>query len=154
MRASCRKCREPSHGQLTCQENAMKQKLANYVEIKMTEALVRQCPSCGKKFIKIDGCNKMVSWFSVDVKKNDKGLSSDIPLSPSRRTTKACRPTFSCPLPEKRQRHVVGCVVIPKTTKACRRTFLCRYSRNDKGMSSDTLLSHFNFSSNVTFFFC
>lgn len=63
LKASCRKCREPEHGQLRCEENAMKQRLANYVEIKMTEALVRECPTCKKKFVKMDGCNKMVRFL-------------------------------------------------------------------------------------------
>lgn len=66
-KTSCRRCRKFDHGKLSCEENSMKQQLANYVETKMTEALVRECPNCRKKFVKTDGCNKMVMMvlFSV-----------------------------------------------------------------------------------------
>ena len=57
---SCRACREANHLPLRCEEHAMKQRLSNYVEAKMTEALLRECPSCKTKFVKSDGCNKMV----------------------------------------------------------------------------------------------
>ncbi|KZS15070.1 Uncharacterized protein APZ42_019613 [Daphnia magna] len=59
-KVSCRQCREPNHSPLRCEEFAMKQRLSHYVETKMTEALVRQCPTCKKNFVKADGCNKMV----------------------------------------------------------------------------------------------
>lgn len=48
---------------LRCEEHAMKQRLNNYVETKMTEALLRECPSCKRKFVKADGCNKMVIYI-------------------------------------------------------------------------------------------
>ena len=57
---SCRQCREVNHAPLRCEEVAMKQRLHNYVETKMTEALMRQCPACKRNFVKADGCNKMV----------------------------------------------------------------------------------------------
>lgn len=33
--------------------------MRTYIETKMTEALIRNCYSCKKPFLKVDGCNKM-----------------------------------------------------------------------------------------------
>ena len=40
----------------------MQLRLRTYVEAKMTEALVRECPKCARKFVKTEGCNKMVRY--------------------------------------------------------------------------------------------
>ena len=61
-KVSCRQCREAEHAPLRCEELAVRMRLLNYVEAKMTDALLRTCPNvrCGRRFVKSDGCNKMV----------------------------------------------------------------------------------------------
>ncbi|XP_046990842.1 uncharacterized protein LOC124595957 [Schistocerca americana] len=61
MKESCRKCKELNHIPLRCEEVEKPEevKIRTYIEDRMTEALIRSCWRCGKKFIKIDGCNKM-----------------------------------------------------------------------------------------------
>ncbi|XP_049838075.1 uncharacterized protein LOC126282429 [Schistocerca gregaria] len=61
MKESCRKCKELNHIPLRCEEVEKPEevKMRTYIEDRMTEALIRTCWRCGKKFIKIDGCNKM-----------------------------------------------------------------------------------------------
>lgn len=66
-RLSCRECREANHLPLRCEEHAMKQRLLNYVEAKMTDALIRECPACRRKFVKSEGCNKMVRVLSFQL---------------------------------------------------------------------------------------
>ncbi|XP_068238259.1 uncharacterized protein [Palaemon carinicauda] len=61
MKDSCRLCKEPNHVPLRCEEvEKQHQKDARtFLENKMTEAMVRECWKCKKRFIKADGCNKM-----------------------------------------------------------------------------------------------
>ncbi|XP_042221686.1 E3 ubiquitin-protein ligase RNF216-like isoform X4 [Homarus americanus] len=61
MKDSCRMCKEPNHVPLRCEEvEKQHQKDARtYMENRMTEAMVRECWKCKKRFIKEDGCNKM-----------------------------------------------------------------------------------------------
>ncbi|XP_049833243.1 LOW QUALITY PROTEIN: uncharacterized protein LOC126276571 [Schistocerca gregaria] len=61
MKESCRKCKELSHIPLRCEEVEKPEevKIRTYIEDRMTQALIRTCWRCEKKFIKIDGCNKM-----------------------------------------------------------------------------------------------
>ncbi|XP_045592246.1 uncharacterized protein [Procambarus clarkii] len=61
MKDSCRFCKEPNHVPLRCEEvEKQHQKDARtYMENRMTEAMVRECWKCKKRFIKEDGCNKM-----------------------------------------------------------------------------------------------
>ncbi|KAG7189831.1 hypothetical protein KM043_017490 [Ampulex compressa] len=58
MKESCRLCKELNHVPLKCNE-LKSDKARLYLEEKMTEALVRTCHSCGRPFIKEEGCNKM-----------------------------------------------------------------------------------------------
>ncbi|KAI9141105.1 hypothetical protein BKA69DRAFT_1076087 [Paraphysoderma sedebokerense] len=61
MFVSCINCRKKNHIPMTCdeyeKENAESKK--HIIEEAMTEALLRECPNCKKKFYKVDGCNKM-----------------------------------------------------------------------------------------------
>ncbi|XP_034235979.1 uncharacterized protein LOC117642170 isoform X3 [Thrips palmi] len=61
MKESCRLCKEESHVPLRCEEVERKSEveIRTYIENKMTEALVRTCWKCSRKFVKEDGCNKM-----------------------------------------------------------------------------------------------
>ena len=60
---SCRKCGEPSHIPLRCEEveKEVEADGRKKVEEAMTAARVRTCPKpgCGKRFYKVQGCNKM-----------------------------------------------------------------------------------------------
>jgi TRIAD3 protein (E3 ubiquitin-protein ligase RNF216) len=60
---SCRRCKAASHIPLSCEEHAKENKIStrHRIEERMTEALIRSCNKCKKKFIKDFGCNKMVS---------------------------------------------------------------------------------------------
>lgn len=56
-----RLCNEPNHIPLRCEE-VEKEKETSYrtfVENKMTEAMIRTCWHCKKRFFKVEGCNKM-----------------------------------------------------------------------------------------------
>ena len=60
---TCRKCGEPAHIPLKCNEVEKKQETQGRLKVEeaITQAKIRTCPKpgCGKKFIKSDGCNKM-----------------------------------------------------------------------------------------------
>ncbi|XP_053390019.1 E3 ubiquitin-protein ligase RNF216-like, partial [Mercenaria mercenaria] len=54
-------CKEPNHIPLRCNE-VEKQGATNmrtYIETKVSEAMLRICPRCKKRFYKLAGCNKM-----------------------------------------------------------------------------------------------
>ncbi|RZB39510.1 uncharacterized protein BDFB_012314, partial [Asbolus verrucosus] len=61
MKESCRECRHISHIPLRCNEIEYDEdvKMRTYIENKMTEALLRECWKCSRKFYKESGCNKM-----------------------------------------------------------------------------------------------
>ncbi|CAD5120571.1 DgyrCDS9136 [Dimorphilus gyrociliatus] len=61
LKSSCRKCRELEHTPLSCEEieKADETRIRAMIELKMTEAMIRTCPSCKKRFFKDSGCNKM-----------------------------------------------------------------------------------------------
>jgi len=58
---SCRLCQEDNHIPLTCDEVEKDSDVADRVRLEnaMTEAMLRSCVACQKKFFKEDGCNKM-----------------------------------------------------------------------------------------------
>ena len=58
---TCRLCGEESHIPLTCEEVEKDDevKARTKVENAMTEAMLRECVKCKKKFFKEEGCNKM-----------------------------------------------------------------------------------------------
>lgn len=61
LRESCRLCQEPNHVPLRCNE-VEKQGATNlrtFIEMKVSEAMLRICPKCKKRFFKQTGCNKM-----------------------------------------------------------------------------------------------
>ncbi|KAI8922162.1 hypothetical protein DFJ77DRAFT_516476 [Powellomyces hirtus] len=60
---TCRKCQRRNHSPLTCAqvvENEAKGTHQHGVAEAMTEALLRACPRCARKFYKEEGCNKMI----------------------------------------------------------------------------------------------
>ena len=58
---TCRLCGEESHIPLRCEEveKDSEVKARTNVEQAMTEAMLRECPKCKKKYFKDEGCNKM-----------------------------------------------------------------------------------------------
>jgi len=58
---SCRLCQENNHIPLTCDEVEKDSDVADRVKLEnaMTDAMLRTCVDCHKKFFKEDGCNKM-----------------------------------------------------------------------------------------------
>src|SRR5208282_1462883 len=69
---SCRYCHVKSHHPMSCESNTFimvpliteyqaesKLSAKHAVEEAMTDALVRKCNKCEKRFLKEDGCNKM-----------------------------------------------------------------------------------------------
>ncbi|XP_044269959.1 E3 ubiquitin-protein ligase RNF216-like [Tribolium madens] len=61
MKESCRECRHVAHIPLKCSEIEYDEdvKMRTYIENEMSEALLRTCWKCSKKFYKESGCNKM-----------------------------------------------------------------------------------------------
>ncbi|KAI3642263.1 hypothetical protein MP228_011818 [Amoeboaphelidium protococcarum] len=59
---SCRLCGKESHIPKSCKEVEAESSVTNFqhkVAEAMTDALIRECPKCHKKFFKEEGCNKM-----------------------------------------------------------------------------------------------
>ncbi|KAK7466958.1 hypothetical protein VKT23_004022 [Stygiomarasmius scandens] len=58
---TCRQCKKPDHLPKSCKEMEEDRLLdgRHAIEEAMTRALMRNCPNCGKAFVKEDGCNKM-----------------------------------------------------------------------------------------------
>ncbi|CAG9538006.1 unnamed protein product [Cercopithifilaria johnstoni] len=60
---SCRKCQKESHIPLRCEEVQedvdFETKKRKFIEERMSEAVIRKCPTCDKKITKETGCNKM-----------------------------------------------------------------------------------------------
>ena len=58
---SCRLCGEEAHGPLPCDqvEKSNETSARLKVEEAMSQARIRTCPQCSRKFYKQDGCNKM-----------------------------------------------------------------------------------------------
>ena len=59
---SCLKCKKKSHGKKPCEADSS---ATNQIAEAMTEALMRECPSCHTKFFKTEGCNKMTCTCGV-----------------------------------------------------------------------------------------
>ncbi|OWF42616.1 E3 ubiquitin-protein ligase [Mizuhopecten yessoensis] len=61
LKESCRLCGEPSHIPLRCNEVEKQGEtdMRTYIETRVTEAMLRKCHNCNKRFIKEAGCNKM-----------------------------------------------------------------------------------------------
>lgn len=61
MRESCRLCREPNHVPLRCEEVERQGETdwRTFVEMRVSEAMLRTCYNCKKRFYKVEGCNKM-----------------------------------------------------------------------------------------------
>ena len=57
----CRLCREPNHVPLKCEEVEKQNEtdMRTFIEKRVTEAMLRKCHRCGKRFVKDVGCNKM-----------------------------------------------------------------------------------------------
>ncbi|XP_050735752.1 bromodomain-containing protein 4B-like isoform X2 [Eriocheir sinensis] len=61
LKESCRVCKETSHIPLRCEEveRETQKDARTMLENRMAEAMIRQCPKCGKRFVTEGGCNKM-----------------------------------------------------------------------------------------------
>ncbi|XP_033735539.1 uncharacterized protein LOC117324038 [Pecten maximus] len=61
LKESCRLCSELSHIPLRCNEVEKQGEtdMRTYIETRVTEAMLRKCHRCQKRFIKEEGCNKM-----------------------------------------------------------------------------------------------
>ncbi|XP_059176444.1 uncharacterized protein LOC131956077 isoform X2 [Physella acuta] len=61
LKESCRLCKEPNHIPLRCEEVEKRPETAmrTYIENMISEAVMRKCHKCGKRFVKDTGCNKM-----------------------------------------------------------------------------------------------
>ena len=62
MKESCRLCKEVNHVPLRCNqvEKQDELKMRTFIENKMTEALVRTCYKCKKKFYKEEGNSRLL----------------------------------------------------------------------------------------------
>ncbi|VVC42654.1 Hypothetical protein CINCED_3A016054 [Cinara cedri] len=58
----CRICREENHVPLKCNEieKTPELQIRTMIENKMSAVLIRVCPTCGNKFLKESGCNRIV----------------------------------------------------------------------------------------------
>lgn len=54
-------CQEPSHIPLRCDqvEKSGETAMRKFIESRMSEAMLRTCANCNRKFYKTEGCNKM-----------------------------------------------------------------------------------------------
>ncbi|XP_070182008.1 E3 ubiquitin-protein ligase RNF216-like isoform X2 [Littorina saxatilis] len=61
LKDSCRFCQEPNHVPLKCEEVEKQSEtdMRTFIEKRVTEAMLRKCHNCGKRFVKDTGCNKM-----------------------------------------------------------------------------------------------
>ncbi|XP_068249308.1 uncharacterized protein [Palaemon carinicauda] len=61
MKDSCRSCKEENHIPLRCNEveKDVEKEARKTLENKMSEAMIRECPQCKKRFIKQAGCNQV-----------------------------------------------------------------------------------------------
>lgn len=61
MKESCRKCQKINHVPLSCEEvkKVRKADMRSYIEIKMSEAMIRVCHKCKNHFYRTEGCNMM-----------------------------------------------------------------------------------------------
>ncbi|XP_064095733.1 uncharacterized protein DDB_G0292642-like [Macrobrachium nipponense] len=61
MKDSCRLCKEENHIPLRCDEveKDIQKEARKKLENKMSEAMIRECPQCRKRFIKQQGCNNV-----------------------------------------------------------------------------------------------
>lgn len=61
LKETCRFCKEPSHIPLRCDEveNTKEMNMRTFIENKVTEAMIRVCYKCNKRFFKVEGCNHM-----------------------------------------------------------------------------------------------
>eukprot|EP00928_Gymnodinium_smaydae_P033861 TRINITY_DN24136_c0_g3_i1.p1 TRINITY_DN24136_c0_g3~~TRINITY_DN24136_c0_g3_i1.p1 ORF type:complete len:823 (+),score=151.35 TRINITY_DN24136_c0_g3_i1:48-2516(+) len=108
---SCRLCKEENHIPLRCDEVEKKEQAGHRVAVEesMSNALIRECPSCKEKgvasrFVKTDGCNKMTcpkckGWVCYEcnqmIPKNvGYGHFCQHPLSPG----KPCKKCTKCRL--------------------------------------------------------
>lgn len=61
LKETCRLCKEPNHLPLRCSEieKSDEVNMRTWIENKVTEAMIRECHQCGKRFFKVEGCNMM-----------------------------------------------------------------------------------------------
>ncbi|XP_041354024.1 uncharacterized protein LOC121371875 isoform X2 [Gigantopelta aegis] len=61
LKETCRFCKEPNHVPLKCNEveKQGETNMRTYIETRISEAMLRQCHRCKKRFYKDTGCNKM-----------------------------------------------------------------------------------------------
>ena len=61
LKESCRLCKEPNHVPLRCEEveKQGETNMRTFIEQRITEAMLRTCYKCKKRFFKTEGCNKM-----------------------------------------------------------------------------------------------